>query len=318
MKISPAKLVKTDHTQSHFLLTAVTLSVAGFLTACNSQAPRFPVTTMARGDLTQRVTVSGMVVPRRKAIIAPPYTGYIAKIFVEVGQKVRSGDPLLSINQVIAPNGSAAFPLRAPFSGTVVQKANSEGEYVEPNKDNLLVRVDDLTTLYVESNVPELEIPKIRLGQEVLIKAAPLGKGLSRGIIRQIALASNERRDPGRGNIEFPIKIEVTEAVAGLRPGMSTIVDILAEKRNQVLTLRHEFVQRTGDQYSVTLESGEVRTIEVGLQNEEAFEVVAGLQEGDRVRRVDFLTQASGTLAPPAGAKPGGKSGKSRKGGGHP
>ena len=286
--------------------------------ACNSSSPTSPVTTVSSSDLVQRVTVAGMVVPRRKSIIAPPYPGYIAKIFVEVGQKVRSGDPLLSINQVIAPNGTSAFPLRAPFAGTVVQKAKSEGEYVDPSKDSLLVRVDDLTTLFVESNVPELEIPKIRLGQEVLIKAAPLGKGLSKGIIRQIALASNERRDPGRGNIEFPIKIEVTEAVTGLRPGMSTIVDILAEKRSHVLTLRHEFVRRTGDQYSVTLENGETRTVEVGLQNEEAFEIVAGLKEGDRVRRVDFLTNASGSLAPPPGTQPGRKNGKTRGGGGHP
>jgi multidrug efflux pump subunit AcrA (membrane-fusion protein) len=296
------------------LLLAAPLSLV--LGGCGAKGSNLPTTEVTRGDLVQRVTVSGMVVPRRKAVIAPPYAGYIEKIFVEVGQKVRAGDPLLSITQVIQQNGNTAFPLRAPFSGTVVQKAKSEGEYVEPSKDSLLVRVDDLGTLFVEADVPELEIPKIRLGQEVFVKAASLGKTLSRGVIRQIALASKDRRDAGRGNIEFPIKIEITETTPGLRPGMSTIVDILAEKRNQVLTLRHEFVKRAGDAYSVTLESGEVRPIEVGLQNEEAFEIVSGLKEGDKVRRVEFMSQG-GMIPPPEGR---GKRSKAKNsgGGGHP
>ncbi|MBK7963351.1 MAG: hypothetical protein IPK04_20470 [Bdellovibrionales bacterium] len=54
------------------------------------------------------------------------------------------------------------------------------------------------------------------------------------------------------------------------------------------MTLRHEFVRRENEKYFVVLASGERRDIQVGTQNEEGFEVISGLQEGEKIKQVDF------------------------------
>ncbi|MBI3554684.1 MAG: efflux RND transporter periplasmic adaptor subunit, partial [Deltaproteobacteria bacterium] len=42
-----------------------------------------------KGELVQRVTVAGTVIPRKRTVLMPPYNGYIKKIYVRVGDTVR-------------------------------------------------------------------------------------------------------------------------------------------------------------------------------------------------------------------------------------
>ena len=53
--------------------------------------------TVRKTDFIQKVTVPGTIIPFRQTIITAPYTGYVKKIYVKVGQKVNAGDPLVSV-----------------------------------------------------------------------------------------------------------------------------------------------------------------------------------------------------------------------------
>jgi hypothetical protein len=82
--------------------------------------------------------------------------------------------------------------------------------------------------------------------------------------------------------------MEILDKDKEIHPGMSAIVDIITARRERALALAHEYILKEKGQYYVTLAGGEKRKIEVGLQNEEMFEIVRGLQENDQVRMVDF------------------------------
>src|SRR5438309_1165925 len=88
-----------------------------------------------RIDLVQQVTVSGTIIPNRRTMFTPPYNGYVKKIFVDLGSEVKAGSPVVSLSQSLRGEDDAK-PLRAPFSGTVVQVLKTEGEYVEQSKEN--------------------------------------------------------------------------------------------------------------------------------------------------------------------------------------
>jgi multidrug efflux pump subunit AcrA (membrane-fusion protein) len=248
---------------------------------------------VARGDLVQRVTFSGTVSPKRKSVITAPYNGYVRNIYVHVGQSVVEGAPIVSLAQSLRDSGSEIFPLRAPFSGTVVQVLKKEGEYTDSTSSqggNALARIDDLTELYIETAAPEVEIPKLLVGQEALIRATAIVGRTYKGKIEQISQASTEQRDWDRSRVEFPLSIHILDRDAQLRPGMSVIVDIITLKISNILTLPHEFIQKKGKQHFVVLPSGENREIEVGAQNEEVFEIKKGLKEGEKIQQTDFLT----------------------------
>ena len=241
-----------------------------------------------RGELLQRVTVAGTVLPVRRSLISPPYSGYIKQIHVKLGQRVEKGDPIISLVQSIR-GAEETHPLRAPFGGTVVQVLHPEGEYIEPAKDNSgLVRIDDMSRLMIQSDVPESDIGKIRTGQDVVVKVNSIIDRPFRGVIRDIALAAKDKKDWGRSAVEFEVRMELLDATPNVRPGMSTIVDIITAKREDVLTLPQEFVEKRNEKFWVTLEKGERREVKVGLQNENLFEILGGLKENDRVKRVDF------------------------------
>lgn len=248
--------------------------------------------TVQRTDLSQRITLAGKVFPRKNSSIAAPYNGYVRRIYVRIGDKVKEGAPLVAITQSLSA-GEEVYPIRAPFDGVVVSVDKREGEYVETGKaNNQILRVDDLTQLFVQGEIAEIDVPKVKIGQSTDIRAAAVGDHLYAGILQEIAIAARIKEDWNRSGdrVEYPIRILIKDADARLMPGMSVSVDIIAESRKGVLTLGHEYINRENDgSYSVQLRRGEKRKVKLGLQTDEAFEVIDGLKEGDEVEPVDFF-----------------------------
>lgn len=289
---------------SFLLLAATGMGGAG----CSRKAPPRSVSMVSKQDIFRRVTVSGKVGPIHKSVIAAPYAGYVQKLYVKIGDRVKKGDPIVVVRPEVPSGGDEIFPMRSPLAGTVVQVLKDEGEYADATGDGKdLVRIDDLSRLVVQSNVPEIDVAKLKEGQEVLLKASAVVsrayKGRISSLFRAARQSSTSRWDSQA--VEFPVTIEVLDADEELRPGMSMVVDIIAAKREGVLALPLEYVEKVGDRAEVTLIDGTRKTVELGLQNEESAEIVSGLQEGDRVLAVDFAAKGGKGPAGPGGGRRG-------------
>ena len=258
--------------------------------------PRTHISTLGRverGDLVVKVTISGIIMPRRHAMITPPYSGYVRKLHVKVGDKVREGAPIVSVAQAVGAAHEEVFPLRSPLAGIVVQVLKKEGEYVGASSsggsDSTLVRVDDVTKFNVESNVPEVEVGKLKIGLPVVIRAVAVSERTYVGKISDMALAAKEQQGFDRSRVEYPVTITISDQDERIKSGMSAIIDIIVRESRNVLKLPHEFVQKGAGGYFVTTKTGQRQPIEVGLENEEAFEIKSGVVEGEEIRQVDFL-----------------------------
>ncbi len=245
---------------------------------------------VAREALIQRVTIAGTAEPIRTTTITPPYDGYVKKIFVKLGQKIKSGDPVVSLAQSLQSTESV-FPIRAPFSGTVTQVLKTEGQFLKQNEPrDAIVRIDDLTKISIYANAAEIDVVKIRSGLEGVVKVSALLTRSYKGIVREISLAATPREQwGGKSQVEYLVKIEITDADSEIKPGMTAVVDIITSKKEGVLTLGHEFIQKENEDYFAFMKDGSKRKIKIGLQNESVFEVVSGLNEGEEVQQVDFL-----------------------------
>ena len=260
-----------------------------FWSGTQSSKAKGMIGEVVRKDLLQRTTFAGIVTPVKKTVITAPYNGYVKKLYVNIGDKVKQGDPLVSVVQSLQ-SGDNPFPLRSPLNGVVVQIEKYEGEYAkEGDPKDFILRIDDTSKLFVAANAPEIDRVKIKSGQEAIIKASAILNRSYKGIIREMSLAAREKDSWSRSQVvEFPVRIEITERDENLKSGMSVVIDVITGKKEKVLTLRHEYIRREGDAYFVKLSSGERREIKVGMQNEEGFEVDSGLQEGEKIRQVDF------------------------------
>lgn len=302
-------------TLSRLIKVAFALAIAGGLAYAGYRFyPRGrtedarPLGAVERRDLTLKVTIAGGVVPRRMATITAPYNGYIKKIFVKVGDDIKSGSPVVSVAQTIGVTEDEVFPLRTPIAGRVVQVSKDEGEYVQQNNSEAggIVRIDDLTKLFVEASVPEIDVAKLKVGLPVVIRAVALPDRVFDGKIIDIARAASTQNQWERSKVEFAIRVEIGNPDGDLRSGMSAVLDVIVQEAKNALSLPHEYVRKDGKVYFVTTADGLRKDVEVGMQNEEAFEIKSGLTEGERVRQVDFLEAVD--------AGPGGGSGPMTKG----
>lgn len=241
-----------------------------------------------RGDLEQKVTVSGQIFPFRRTIFVAPYTGYVRQIFVKVGQAVKKGEPVISVvSSLMSPE--AVFPIRAPFAGTVVEVPKSEGEFVtEKDAKEFMVRIDDLSQFFVVAKAPELDATRIVEGMEVNIRVSALKDANLKGVVKRVDLAAQEADGWRQQQATFEVRVEVLHPPKELRSGQTAVLDIVTNRFKDVLYLEHEFINQEGKKYFVVTRSGERKPIEIGNQTDASVEV-KGLSEGDEVEQIDFL-----------------------------
>ncbi len=243
-----------------------------------------------RENLIQKITIAGTVQSNRSTVITAPYNGYIKKIYTHLGQKVQLGEPLVSVVQSLQAE-EQVFPLRAPFAGIVTQLLQKEGQAVKQNDEkDFIMRIDDLTQMFLLAEVPEIEITLVKAQLNADIKLTALPDVNFHGVVQELAQSAMQKdRFGGRAQANYQVVLSIKENDRRVKPGMSAIADLIVTQRDQVLTLPHEYVQKDKNQYYVKLKNGEKKNVSVGLQNESLIEIVNGLQEGDQVLPADFL-----------------------------
>lgn len=242
-----------------------------------------------KGDFVQRITISGSVEPKRKTFITAPYRGYVKKIFIQQGQMVKSGDPVASVGTSLMVDDEV-FPLRAPFSGKVVQVNKEDGEFIkESDPLDFIARIDDLSEMYIDSAVPEIDRLKLKIGQDAVVKASAILEQNYKAVVTQLSFAAKERDRWERSTtVEFPVRLKIQNVDGKIQSGMSVLIDIITLKKESVLMLRHEFIHQEDENYFVVTDKGDRKNIQLGAQNEEVAEVLSGIDEGQKVRRVNF------------------------------
>jgi HlyD family secretion protein len=110
--------------------------------------------------------------------------------------------------------------LRAPFSGMVTKVNVEAGSTIDPGDvvavlattDRLEVRTVDLT---------ELDVARVRAGQDVMVTADALPETRLSGRVRRIGL----RFEDYRGDVTYPVMVELDEHTPQLRWGMTVVAE---------------------------------------------------------------------------------------------
>ena len=255
-----------------------------------------PIYTVQRGDISSRATAPGTIVPIRQTIITAPFSGYVQKIYVQTGQHVKAGEALVTVVQSLQSH-EVAYPIRAPYAGLVTLVNKSEGEFVvqaDPTT-GFILKIDDLSRLYVMLDVAERDIAQVKLGQAVSIRPASSNQTVYHGIVVNVARAPKPQTSTGffgQVQVVFSVKVLINKPdLNKLYSGMSVLSDILLAHRKNVVLIPHEYVHVTNDnQYYVVLANGKKRMVKLGLENPRMVEIRKGLAVGDKVRQIDYFS----------------------------
>jgi cobalt-zinc-cadmium efflux system membrane fusion protein len=176
--------------------------------------------------------------------------------------------------------GSAAFTLRSPVEGTVIERHALVGQMAEPSR--ALFHVGDLSRLWLTVHSFERDAVRIQRGAQARVTFAALpGKDFAAkvGFIGQ-------RVDPASRTI--PVRLELDNPDGVLRPGMSASAFIpVGEPGALVTTVPAAALQRLEDGWFAFLPKGEGtferREVGRGRTLGGDVEVLSGLKAGEQV-----------------------------------
>ncbi|HOW85473.1 MAG TPA: HlyD family efflux transporter periplasmic adaptor subunit [Candidatus Aminicenantes bacterium] len=169
-----------------------------------------------------------------------------------------------------------ALVIRAPISGQLSALTAEIGQYKAPGTE--IGQIDVLTAFSVRAPIDEFYITRVVAGQKAEFE---LGAKTYELVIRWVF---PEVRD-GRFEVDFDF---VGDAPPGIRRGQTLHVRLeLGDVAEAVLVAKGGFYQTTGGNWVYALEPGGdfavKRPIKIGRQNPDVYEILEGLQPGDRV-----------------------------------
>lgn len=182
---------------------------------------------------------------------------------------------------------SSDFTIRAPKGGMLIYERNWEGK-VGPGSqistwDPVVAQLPDLSEMISKTYVNEVDINKVKMGQEVIIRVDALKDQMYKGEVIEIANIGEQLK-------KFDAKVfEVTIALASvdslLRPAMTTSNEIITNNYEKVLSIPLECIHTDSTTYVYKEDNGNVVKQEVipGDFNENATIVRYGLLAGEVV-----------------------------------
>lgn len=169
--------------------------------------------------------------------------------------------------------------ITAPFSGIVTDSTGMVGDLVSPN--TIAFRIDDLSQMFVDVEIPEVDINRVKVGQEVTLTFDAIATTEYQGRVTEVAKIGTS----AAGAVNFKVTIEVLNPDEQVMPGMTAAVNIVVSDVKDVLSVPNRAVRLVdGKRVVYLLKNGmtEMVEIEIGSSSDTMSEVISGdLKPGD-------------------------------------
>ncbi len=165
------------------------------------------------------------------------------------------------------------YAITAPMDGVVLRRDGEVGEIVDPGQ--IMFRVGVPKPLQAVAEVNEEDIPRVVLGQKVLLRSdAFAGKQLE-GKLREITPMGDPVAKTYRIRIALPDDTP-------LKVGMSVEANVVTREKPNALLIPSDAVQGTAV-FVVDGDRVQRRNVEIGIRGTRAVEILSGLKEDERV-----------------------------------
>lgn len=283
-----------------FIISGVAVVLAGclfFIIKKNKNGSEFKEVKPRRDTIAVTFRISGEVKPRNRIEIKPQVSGRIESIEVVEGQNVKKGQVLAwmssteraALLDTVQTKDSEEIakweeiykptPIISPMKGFIIARSKEPGQTVSVS-DVLLVLAD---TLIIKANVDETDLRHIKLNQHVSVTLDAYPDDQLQGTVEHIAFDSEVINNV----TVYKVKIKPVSVPANFRSGMTATVNVIAQKREDVVLLPAEAVQTRGRNTFVIIkgngsEKKRVR-VETGINDGKNIEIISGITEEDIV-----------------------------------
>lgn len=185
--------------------------------------------------------------------------------------------------------------ITAPFSGVVDDVIADPGQVVVPGQTPV-IRLVNLSNMYVEASIPETYLKNIAIGTQVKVNLASIDKNFT-GTVRQVGNYINPN------NRSFDIKIAIPNEDGLVKPNLIATVKVNDFTAENAITIPENILQENAQGQTIafkykpindSLGVAERLILETGLSYENHTLVKAGLKKGDTIIKEGAKTLRDG------------------------
>jgi len=176
------------------------------------------------------------------------------------------------------PGLSSVFSLNAPISGVVIERNATLGATV--GTDANLFKIIDISQVWIDANVFEKDLERVRLGQAVKVNVPAFpGATFSGKVILVSSVVDPETRS-------VKVRTAVPNADGRLKPDMFANVAIVTDLHRAAISIPQSALLKDGEKSVVFVVDGNgYKKIQVtaGIEGNDRVEIIEGLKAGDKV-----------------------------------
>jgi len=177
------------------------------------------------------------------------------------------------------------YTIKSPITGTIVDTNISESGIIESHVT--LMSIQDIDHLEVVVDMNEYDASKIKIGNPVRITGDSFEKRVYEGKVKYVgSIAKQIDGSQGKESV-VEIKVDIEDNDEFLKPGFSAKLDILTEKKDNVLKVPYEaiFTRKNGEKVIFIVKDGKAKEqkIETGIESDFSLEIIGDVKEEDEV-----------------------------------
>ncbi|WP_300433935.1 efflux RND transporter periplasmic adaptor subunit [Christiangramia sp.] len=174
--------------------------------------------------------------------------------------------------------------IKAPFSGVIDNVMAEQGQVVNQGQTQV-IRLVDLSDMYVKASLPENYLNNIRVGTEVSINLSSIGQEF-KGTVRQVGNYINP------DNRTFDVEIDIPNKNGQVKPNLIATVKVNDYTNENAITIPENILQENAEGETIAYlyqpQSDSIGVakrvkLEIGLNYGNQIEVKSGLNDGDVV-----------------------------------
>jgi membrane fusion protein, copper/silver efflux system len=183
--------------------------------------------------------------------------------------------------------------LRSPSAGFVMEKNVVQGQRIMAG--DVLYRIVDLSSVWLEGEVYEQDLAAVHLGQRVSAEVGAIPGSTFAGRIAYLSPTLNPETRTARLRVELP------NPGYRLKPGMVATLRLVGRAQARMLTVPRAAVLSTGERHLVFVKRSdgmlEPRLVTIAAASDERIAILSGLTHGDSVvASATFLVDAESSL----------------------
>lgn len=283
---SPSTAAKTSQTEGKGHADEKGRDGGVEMTDAKIAAAGIEVLSASGETLRETIVLNGILQPNQEALVqvTPRFPGVVREIRKRIGDTVTKGELLAKIE---SNQSLTVYDMLSPISGTVIDRQISLGEYASEQKPAFTVA--DLSTVWVDMSVYRRDLPRVKMGDTVLIDVGDGGKPIEAKISYVSPVGSADTQSA-------LVRAVIANEGLRLRTGLFVSARLILSAKKVPVAVKSSAIQTVENRNVVFVRNGskfEVRDVELGARDPENVEILFGLLEGDKyAAKNSFIVKA--------------------------